>query len=162
MKGIRSATVAKFLGESVLVLLVLALTACGGGETKSGGVSVGRETAGESTPAGPDLAQTEKGAAAATGEVDITEDPATRGDFGRKVVKTANLGLRTEEVRQNAAQAQQVAAAAGGSVLSSQVYRSGDSLTAQLVLSVPSAEFERVLDELRGLGEKVTTDSISG
>ncbi|HWS79999.1 MAG TPA: DUF4349 domain-containing protein, partial [Rubrobacter sp.] len=30
------------------------------------------------------------------------------------------------------------------------------------VLSVPSEEFERVLDELRGLGEKVTTDSISG
>jgi Domain of unknown function (DUF4349) len=154
--------VAKSLGASVLVLLVLALAACGGGETKSGGVSVGRETAGVDSPAGPDLAQADKGAVTAKGDVGITEDPATLGDFGRKVVKTANLGLRTEEVRQSAAQAQQVAAAAGGSVLSSQVYRSDDSVTAQLVLSVPSAEFERVLDELRGLGEKVTTDSISG
>ena len=92
----------------------------------------------------------------------ITEDPAALGDFGRKVVKTANLGLRSEDVRRSAAQAQQLAAAAGGTVLSSQVYRSDDSVTADLVLSIPSEEFERVVDELRSLGEKVTTDSISG
>src|SRR5215211_5838114 len=134
MEAIRTAMVAKSLGASVLVLLVLVLAACGGGETKSGGVSVGRETAGLDSPAGPDLAQTEKGANTATGEVGITEDPATLGDFGRKVVKTANLGLRTKEVRQSAARAQQV----------------------------PSAEFERVLDDLRSLGDKVTTDSVSG
>ena len=164
MEAIRSAMVAKSLGASVLVLLVLALAACGGDETESGvgGVSVGRNTAGVDSPAGRDLAQTDKGAVTATGEVGITEDPGTLGDFGRKVVKTANLGLRTEKVRQSAAQAQQLAAAAGGSVLSSQVYRNDDSVTAQLVLSVPSAEFERVLDDLRSLGDKVTTDSISG
>jgi len=94
--------------------------------------------------------------------VGTTEDPATLGDFGRKVVKTANLGLRSKEVRESAARAQQAAANTGGSVLSSQVYRSDDSVSAQLVLSVPSAEFEGVLEELRSLGNKVTTDSISG
>jgi len=162
METIRSVTVAKFLGASVFVLLVLTLAACGGSETKSGGAPVGRETAGVDSPAGPDLAQADNGTATATGDVGITEDPATLGDFGRKIVKTANLGLRTKEVRQSAAQAQQVAAGAGGSVLSSQIYRNDDSVTAQLVLSVPSAEFERVLDDLRSLGDKVTTDSISG
>jgi hypothetical protein len=123
-----------------------------------GAVSVGQETAGADSPAGsgPDLAQSSEGAAG------ITEDSASLGDFGRKVVKTADLGLRSEEVRQSAARAQQVVASAGGTVLSSQVYRSDDSVTADLILSVPSEEFERVLDELRSLGEKVTTDSISG
>jgi hypothetical protein len=123
-----------------------------------GAVSVGQETAGADSPAGsgPDLAQSSEGAAS------ITEDSASLGDFGRKVVKTADLGLRSEEVRQSAARAQQVVASAGGTVLSSQVYRSDDSVTADLILSVPSEEFERVLDELRSLGEKVTTDSISG
>jgi len=105
---------------------------------------------------GPDFAQSSEGA------VSVTEDPAALGDFGRKIVKTADLGLRSEEVRQSAARAQQLAATAGGTVLSSQVYRSDDSVTADLILSVPSEEFERVLDELRSLGEKVTTDSISG
>jgi Domain of unknown function (DUF4349) len=161
MEALRSAMVAKSLGASVL--LVLALAACGGGETKSGtgGTSAGRETAGAGSRAGP-FGQADKGAVTARGEVGTTQDPATLGDFGRKVVKTANLGLRTEEVRQSAAQAQQIAAAAGGSVLSSQIYRNDDSVTAQLVLSVPSEEFERVLDDLRSLGDKVTTDSISG
>jgi hypothetical protein len=158
MEALRSAMVAKSLGASVL--LVLALAACSRNETKSndGVVSVGRETAGVDSPtkSGENLTQSSASAAG------ITEDPAALGDFGRKVVKTANLGLRSEEVRQSAARAQQVAATAGGTVLSSQVYRNDDSVTADLVLSVPSEEFERVLDELRGLGEKVTTDSISG
>jgi hypothetical protein len=160
MEAVRSAIVTKSLGASALVLLVLALAACGSGETKSGGggVYTGREPAGMDSAAGsgPDFAQSSEGA------VSVTEDPAALGDFGRKIVKTADLGLRSEEVRQSAARAQQVAATAGGTVLSSQVYRSDDSVTADLVLSVPSEEFERVLDELRSLGEKVTTDSISG
>jgi hypothetical protein len=160
MRARRSAMVAKSLGASVLALLVLALAACGLSETKSddGGAPVGRERAGVDSAAGsgPDLAKSSEGA------VGITEDPAALGDFGRKVVKTADLGLRSEEVRQSAARAQQVAATAGGTVLSSQIYRGDDSVTADLVLSVPSEEFERVLDELRSLGEKVTTDSISG
>jgi hypothetical protein len=155
----RLSTVVRILGASTLVLLVLALAACGSSLTKSddGGVSVGRTPAGVDSPAGsgPDLAQSPEDAG-------ITEDPAALGDFGRKVVKTASLGLRSEDVRRSAAQAQQLAAAAGGTVLSSQVYRSDDSVTADLVLSIPSEEFERVVDELRSLGEKVTTDSISG
>jgi hypothetical protein len=163
MKARRFSKVARSLGTSALVLLVLALASCGSSETKSvtsddGAVSVGRETGGVDSPAGPgeDLAQSSEGAAG------ITEDPAALGGFGRKVVKTADLGLRSEEVRQSAARAQQVAATAGGSVLSSQVQRSNDAVTADLVLLVPFQEFERVLDELRSLGEKVATDSISG
>jgi len=133
MEARRSAVAAKSLGASALVLLVMALAACGSSVTKSDedGVSVVRETAGVDSPAGSgsDLAQCSEGA------VSITEDPAALGDYGRKVVKTADLGLSSEEVRQSAAQAQQLAATAGGTVLSSQVYRSDDSVTADLVLS---------------------------
>jgi Domain of unknown function (DUF4349) len=163
MRARRYSKVAGSLGASALMLLVVALSSCGSSETNSapsndGAVSVGRETAGmdSSAGSGEDLAQSSEGTAG------TTEDPAALGDFGRKIVKTADLGLRSEEVRQSAARAQQVAASVGGTVLSSQVYRSDDSVTADLVLSVPSGEFERVLDELRSLGDKVTTDSISG
>jgi hypothetical protein len=163
MRARRFSKMARSLKASALVLLVLALASCGSSETKSappddGTVSVERKTAGVDPPAGSgeDLAQSSEGAAG------IPEDPAALGDFSRKVVKTVDLCLLSEEVRRSAARAQQVAATAGGTVLSSQVYRSDDSVTADLVLSVPSEEFERVLDELRSLGEKVTTDSISG
>jgi len=87
-------------------------------------------------------------------------------DFDRKIVKTANLGVRSEDVRGSAAEAQQVAARFGGAVLSSQVSqgaaREEDSVYADLVLSVPSQEFENALAELRGLGKKVTDDSVTG
>jgi hypothetical protein len=33
-------------------------------------------------------------------------------------------------------------------------------VSAGLVLSVPSPKFEAALDELRGIGEEVTTDSV--
>jgi hypothetical protein len=157
MEAVRGAIVVKSLGAGVLALLVLALAACGT-YSEEGGVSVERETAGVGAPtgSGEDVAQSSEGA------VGTTEDPASLGEFGRKVVKTADLGLRSKEVRESAARAQQVAATAGGTVLSSQVYKNGDSVTADLVLSVPSEEFETALDELRGLGQKVTTDSISG
>jgi Domain of unknown function (DUF4349) len=166
MENVRSALVAKMLGVGVLVLLVLAPAACGSEKTTSDpeSVSVGREAGGVAPPdsSGSDLAESPKVEVGVPEEAGTIGEPVTPEDFGRKIVKTANLGLRSGEVRQSAAQAQQVAAAAGGSVFSSQVYRSEDSVTAQLMLSVPSEEFERVLDELRGLGEKVTTDTVSG
>ncbi|HEY6711432.1 MAG TPA: hypothetical protein VI055_04115, partial [Rubrobacter sp.] len=84
MRAIRSALVAKSLGASALVLLILTLAACGSGETKSGGGGgyTAREPAGVDSAAGSgaDLAQSSEGA------VSVTEDPAALGDFGRKIV----------------------------------------------------------------------------
>lgn len=62
-------------------------------------------------------------------------------DFDRKVVKTAELGIRAEDVRRGAATAQEVVALFGGSIISSQIYRADDSAYADLVISVPSREF---------------------
>jgi hypothetical protein len=83
-------------------------------------------------------------------------------DFDRKIIKTAELGLSSEDVRDEAAAAQQVATRFGGTIISSQTYRSDNAVYADLVLSVPSEHFEDALDELRGLGEEVTTDTVSG
>ena len=58
--------------------------------------------------------------------------------------------------------AQQVAARFGGTIVSSQTYRADNAVYADLILSVPSEHFEDALDELRGLGEEVTTDTVSG
>ncbi len=82
--------------------------------------------------------------------------------FGRMVVKTAELGVRAEDVRGSAQEAQSVAVRFGGEVLSSRVYAGSGPVTADLVLSVPSGEFEAALEELRGLGERVTTDTVEG
>ena len=142
---------------SVLLLLVLGLSACGGteDESPSGGVvaSSGRAAAEQAAPAAEEFA---------AGEASVPGDWAAQGDFDRKIVKTAELGIRAEDVRESAAQAQQVAAQFGGSVLSSQIDGGDGSTSAALVLSVPSPEFEKALDELRGIGKEVTADTVSG
>ena len=143
---------------SVLLLLVLGLSACGGTEDAaqhSGGVvaSSGRAAAEQAAPAAEEFA---------AGEASVSGDWPAQGDFDRKIVKTAELGIRAKNVRESAAQAQQVAAQFGGSVLSSQIDGGDGSTSAALVLSVPSPEFEKALDELRGIGKEVTTDTVSG
>lgn len=100
--------------------------------------------------------------AAAGQETPTSGASGDESSFDRKVIKTAELGLRAKDVRESAAEAQRIAAGFGGSVLSSEVERDSGSVSAELALSVPSPEFEATLDELRGLGVEVTKDSVRG
>lgn len=77
-------------------------------------------------------------------------------------MRDAELGLVAEDVRRSAGEAQRISAGFGGSVLSSRVYESGDRPYAEVVLAVPSGRFEEALAELRGLGRRVTTETVTG
>lgn len=151
---------------ALVLFLVLSLSACGGGEeARSGGGGGG----------GPEVAQGDGSRPASyDAESAIAEDMPESGgseagsagaltpSFGRKIVKSAELGLRADDVRETSARAQQVVAQFGGSIQSSQITRGDGFVYADLVLSVPAEEFEKALDELRGLGEEVTTDAVRG
>ena len=127
------------------------LTSCGGGEA-----------AGSGGAAAPGGSMAESGAEFAAPASGGTDESGTQQTFERKIVKTAELGIRAGDVREAAARAGRIAAGFGGSVSSSRTFRGSDSVHAELVLSVPAPEFEAALGELRGLGEEVTTDSVSG
>ena len=102
-------------------------------------------------------------AVAQESEVVAQESGAVTGQvFDRMVVKTAELGVRAGDVRGSAEEARRVAERFGGEVLSSRVYAGSGPVSADLVLSVPSGEFEAALEELRGLGDRVTTDTVEG
>ena len=142
----------KAFGLVGVVLVILVQGCSSGGMAQSGGGG-GAE--------GPSMQGAAGGAqVAAVGEArPVTE--VVEG-FDRMVVKTAELGLRVENVRGSAAEAREVSARFGGDVLNSQVYGGSGHVSADLALSVPSGEFEEALDELRGLGDRVTTDSVEG
>ncbi len=152
MEAVRSAIV---LG----VFLFLALSACGSREdaAQSGGEAIFPDQGAEQTvaPAAP-------GKELAASDTYVSEGCEAQQDFGRKIIRTAELGIRAEKVRDSAARAQQIAAQFGGSVLSSQINQGDGYFSAELVLVVPSPEFEKALGELRGLGKEVTTDTVTG
>ncbi|MDQ4127683.1 MAG: DUF4349 domain-containing protein [Actinomycetota bacterium] len=150
-----------------VLLFALVLPACGGEPSGAGGASAGDTPSGgspgqaggaEFASSGEEMAVAESGGQAAP----QATAQALPADFDRKIIKTAELGVRVEEVRESAARAQQIAASYGGNVLSSRVSRDSDSVYADLTLSVPSSEFEATLDELRDLGKEVTTDAVTG
>jgi Domain of unknown function (DUF4349) len=135
------------LTAGILLILALVLPACAGGG--GGAATSNRIDVGQKPESGAEFAA----AGSAVPESQVAQD---------EIVKTAELGIRAEDVRRGAVGAQQVAARFGGSILSSQTYRADNSVYADLVISVPAGEFEKTLDELRRLGEEVTTDTISG
>lgn len=111
----------------------------------------------ESGGAASSAASSQEGGAAGSGP-----SASEGGDFDRRIIRTAELGIRSENVRESAEEARRIAEGFDGSVLNSQVDRNGGSAYAELTLVVPSEEFGRALEELRGLGEKVTTDAVEG
>ena len=135
-------------GAAGLFLLVaLLLQGCGGGggsQAGAGGAAM------QETASGPEMAVAREPA------------PITEGVFDRLVVKTAEIGIRAGDVRGSAEEARRAAERFGGEVLSSRIYVGSGPVSADLVLSVPSGEFEVALDELRGLGDRVTTDTVEG
>jgi hypothetical protein len=144
----------------LLLLLALALPACASSleePPSEGGNAVKDRVVGASKPESEVATGGQAGVAQ-----DVSGTVVPPEDFDRKIIKTAELGVTSEDVRGEAAAAQRVAARFGGTIISSQTYRSDNAVYADLVLSVPSEHFEDALDELRGLGEDVTTDTVSG
>ncbi|CAN5156480.1 hypothetical protein BH18ACT10_BH18ACT10_07110 [soil metagenome] len=176
----------------LLLLLVVILSACAsnGGESGAGGGGGVSDTGAPGDDAGSqDIAMTEdmpssgkvasdtqaasagvsaqpQGASVSSAQSQSLTQTLPTENYDRKIVKTASLGIRSDDVRGSAAEAQQIAARYGGAILSSQLTQydaqKEGQLYADLVLSVPSQEFEGAIAELRGLGKKVTQDSVSG
>jgi hypothetical protein len=146
----------------LLLWLALAVPGCASSVEEppsDGGTAVEDRAVGPSKPEpASGVATTGK----AGGAQDVSGTLVPPEDFDRKIVKTAQLGVTSEDVRGEAAAAQQVASRFGGTTISSQTYRSDSAVSADLILSVPSEHFEDALDDLRDLGEEVTTDTVSG
>lgn len=145
------------IGAAAALVLALSLSACGGGGS-SGAGSAGSESGDSSGASVEDAAVDGRGAESASNR-DVSDDS---GGFDRKIVKTAKLGLRADDVRASAGRAREIAADHDGNVLSSRTSQREGSVFAELTLSVPSPEFEAALDELRRVGAEVTTDSVEG
>jgi hypothetical protein len=104
-----------------------------------------------------------------------TEAPAPAGIAGdvppiipqqhsplRMIIKDADMEILVEDTDVALARVTQLAADSGGYVLETQTSYRGELKHATLRLGVPSAQFEKVLNDLRGLGLRVLRETTSG
>jgi len=79
---------------------------------------------------------------------------------GRKLVQTAALSLIVKSPAQSSEKIKQLAQAAGGFVVTSQVNGGTDAISASLSIRVPASKFEEVRAEIRNLGLRVDGEGI--
>lgn len=77
----------------------------------------------------------------------------------RKIVQTASLELRVEEVGPSFEEVSRIATAAGGFVASSTFSRTDDQEVASVTIRVPASQYQDVLRQLRGLAVEVENES---
>lgn len=77
----------------------------------------------------------------------------------RKIVQTASLELRVEEVGPSFEDVSRIATAAGGFVASSTFSRTDDHEVASVTIRVPASQYQDVLRQLRGLSVEVENES---
>jgi len=83
-------------------------------------------------------------------------------DTDRLVIKDANIELLVKEADPVIFQINQIAADYGGYIVSSDTWYEREHKFATLRLGIPSASFERSLNDLRSLGLKVLKETASG
>lgn len=82
------------------------------------------------------------------------------GSSDRKLVRTANLGLIVRSPAQCSEKIIQLAQAAGGFLVSSQVSGNTDLPSASLTIRVPAARFEQVRSKIRALALRFDSESV--
>ncbi|WP_073909530.1 DUF4349 domain-containing protein [Streptomyces sp. CB00455] len=130
----------------------LALTGCGAADDGRGTASDKAAVAPAQDNGAPEGA---KGAAAGTAAPGTAEGRATQPPAAVRpnVIRTAALGIETDDPRKTLAQARTAADGAGGYVGSESTERGGDGrMTSTLTLRVPGDRFDAVLGAMEGSG----------
>jgi hypothetical protein len=76
----------------------------------------------------------------------------------RKIVQTATISLQVREVGGSFEEVSRIATTAGGFIASSKFALQGEDQIASMTIRVPAANYQEVLNDIRGLGVKVDTE----
>lgn len=141
----------------------LAPTDGGGSSGEDGGVNADDSfflPAGDKAVAATPVAAESRAASGSSGKGQTTvgAPPVLQTSIERKIVQTASLQLQVEEVGAGFEEVGRIAMAAGGFVASSKFSYKGEEQIASVTIRVPSAAYQGVLSQLRGLAEKVDAE----
>lgn len=151
----------------VAFVMLLAFTACGGTATSTtSGYSQPESGANrvDSGLAQPAAEQAAGAAAPASGEgtTNNTSNPNVEAQFGRMVIRTANLSLVVESPDEAEANIRNLVQTIGGYVLSSETSGDEEGRNIRLTFKVPVAQFDRALDNVAQFAVKVQNRTVTG
>jgi hypothetical protein len=154
----------------VAVVMLTIFTACGGtAATTENATSAaaydagaGATTADGLAPAAGQEAPAAPIAEGGEGTTSNTSNPNTEAQFGRMVIRTANLSLLVESADEAEAKVRNLVQSVGGYVLSSETSGDEESRNVQLTFKVPVAQFDRTLDSVAQFAVKVQSRSVTG
>lgn len=156
--------------KTIRILLVLvfalALGACGGATSAPSALrdaSGGAPAAGNSAaPAGAPGAPALEAAAPAGGQTSGSAAQSDQQGISRLVIKTADLLLEVESVRDAEAAIRAQVARLGGYVVKVETNGLDESLTSRVTFRVPAERFDDALAGAQGLAKKVIARTITG
>jgi len=154
----RKATIAALCAAALGI--AVALSACGGSRSASDGVlSPAMELeSGQKAAGGAPLAAADA-AGASAGENAPGLAPSDTNTFDRKIIQDTSLDLQVEDVSKAYDDVERIALTAGGFVLDSSVAANQDQPQANLTIRVPTVQYQKVVDDLRGLAVKVENET---
>jgi len=161
-------------GQIISILaLALVLSACGGagaptslvpipGNSGTGGGAVAPAAPADGNPAlesSRSLDQSGAPAGAATGGA---QPAVPQQQFDRLVIKTADLSLQVESVRDAEAAVRAKVQALGGYVVKAENSGAEENLTSRITFRVPAQRFDEALAGVQGLAKKLLGRTVSG
>jgi hypothetical protein len=150
------------LGQIIpAILLILALSACGGGAA-SETVSIAPAAPMDAQRA-PDTDQAlGEGGNSASAPGSATGGETAQQQIERLVIKTAEISLQVESVGQAEADVRAKVQALGGYVVRAESSGADENLTARITFRVPAPRFDEALAGMQGLAKKVLGRTVSG
>jgi uncharacterized protein DUF4349 len=149
-----------------VLALALALSACGGAAASRS--EAPGNIASAPAPAAPAAEAPASGSGAldqsgsAGGAASGGQNPQAQPQIDRLVIKTADLSLQVEDVRQAEAAVRAKVQALGGYVVKAENSGSDEDMTSRITFRVPAQRFDEALSGVQGLAKKVLGRTVSG
>jgi len=150
-----------------ILVLALALSACGGSAAPVTSVAepAPAQPVAPGAPANARSSLDQGGAADGTTNDNTPatgNSPQGQQPFERLVIKTADISLQVESVRDAEAAVRAKVQALGGYVVKAENSGSDENMTARITFRVPAPRFDEALSGVQGLAKKVLGRTVSG
>jgi hypothetical protein len=145
-----------------ILMIALVLSACGGSAATSSAPEVMPAAAPQAAAEAPRAASGAAFDQAGSAPADASNREASQPQIDRLVIKTAQVSLQVENVREAEAAVRAKVQALGGYVVRAANSGADEALSAEITFRVPAQRFDEALAGVQGLAKKVLGRTVSG